>query len=652
MSAIPLVSRPQLVVGTAGHIDHGKSSLVRALTGIDPDRLPEEKARGMTIDLGFAHASFDGCDIWFVDVPGHERFIRNMLAGATGIDVALLVVAGDDSVMPQTREHAELLSLLGVQRCLVVVTKADLVDEDWAAAVEDEAVAMLANCGLTPVGAVRTSAKTGAGLSKIREVLLRLAHDPIVRESGARWFCLPIDRAFSVPGRGTVVTGSVAHGTVRKGDELTLWPADRRVIVRELQAHHDQRDQADGRMRLALNLTGCELAEVERGCTLATPEFLQLTSCCDVVLAWFQMPGKRIQQRSRLRLHLGTREVLCELRLPEKPGEHRVRAAYAQLYPAEPIVAAWGQRFVLRDEAANRTLGGGRIVHFGSQRWSARVVPNPTALQRLDFGTADERLETVLSEGGLVIRNPVLLAGLAGLPDGEAALAALNRLAAERRIKTIPVGASVLYATRSKLDALIGDLTGRLQRHVIQNPLTAGIPLAEWRHWMPRSCPVNLRIALAEWLVEQGAVAVTSGHVMPAGPQKKLASDDQALLEEILAEFQAAGLQPPAPEQLRCHSVRNENRIKKLFEFAAAQRKLLHLEGGLWIHSAVWLAAARKVRAVIEVRGPLTVSELKTELGVSRKYALPLLVSFDAQGVTRRRGDRRELGPKLPASGL
>lgn len=253
---------PTLVVGTAGHIDHGKSRLVLALTGTDPDRLPEEKARGMTIDLGFAHTQIEGCDIFFVDVPGHERFIRNMVAGATGVDVAVLVVAADDSVMPQTREHAEVLSLLGVERCVVVVTKMDLVDDEWADAVEGEARELLAAVGLEPAAFVRTSAETGRGLDELRQVLARLAREQSQRAEPYRWFCLPIDRAFTIAGRGTVVTGSVAHGQVARDDELELWPGGRSVRARDLQSHHDECQQAIGRRRLAINLAGLTREDV------------------------------------------------------------------------------------------------------------------------------------------------------------------------------------------------------------------------------------------------------------------------------------------------------------------------------------------------------------------------------------------------------
>ncbi|RMF73757.1 MAG: selenocysteine-specific translation elongation factor, partial [Planctomycetota bacterium] len=377
---------PHLVVGTAGHIDHGKSRLVRALTGTDPDRLPEERARGMTIELGFAHARLDDCDVWFVDVPGHEKFIRTMVAGATGVDAALLVVAADDSVMPQTREHAEVLRLLGVQRCIVALTKTDLVDDEWADAVEHETRELLAELGLEAAAVIRTSAVTGRGLDELRAALIAAARRRTADHDPFAWFRLPIDRAFTIAGRGTVVTGSALHGEVSAGDELELWPHGRRVRVRGLQSHHEQRSAACGHMRLAVNLAGVGLDEVWRGCELATPGYLAPTRLVDVRLATLRMPGKTPAQTLRVRLHLATRELRVELRLLDAPQAAIVRDAYAQLRLAEPMVASWGQRFILRDDAEQRTLGGGVILRPFARRWTARRPPDPKRLEWLVGG--------------------------------------------------------------------------------------------------------------------------------------------------------------------------------------------------------------------------------------------------------------------------
>ncbi len=320
----------QIVIGTAGHIDHGKSRLVLALTGTDPDRLAEEKDRGMTIDLGFAVLRAEDATVYFVDVPGHERFIRNMVAGATGVDVALLVVAADDSVMPQTREHAELLSLLGVRRCVVVLNKMDLVDDEWADAVEEEVRDLLGSLNLEPLRVLRASAESGRGIDELRTCLLSLARsDDQPQTSG--WFRLPIDRAFSITGRGTVVTGSVMHGAAAPGDELELWPAGKLVRLRDLETHRAHAGRAAGRMRLGANLASIPLTDVQRGCELATPGYLEASRFLDVEIEWLTMPGKTRRQNIRLRLHLATRELLAELRLLEPPADLRVQKTFGQL---------------------------------------------------------------------------------------------------------------------------------------------------------------------------------------------------------------------------------------------------------------------------------------------------------------------------------
>src|SRR5262245_23044235 len=262
----------------------------------------------MTIDLGFAHTRIDDADVFFVDVPGHERFIRNMVAGATGVDAALLVVAADDSIMPQTREHAELLALLGFERCIVVLTKMDLVDEDWASAVEDEVRQLLETVGITPLRFLRTSAESKRGIDELRGYLAELARlrgngEATAGEGAPRWFRLPVDRAFNVAGRGAVVTGSVYHGSVQAEDDLELWPASKHVRVRGLQSHSEGRDTAAGRMRLAINLAGVSLEDLRRGCELATPEYLEATRCMDVRLAWMRMPGKTVRRTLRSEEH-------------------------------------------------------------------------------------------------------------------------------------------------------------------------------------------------------------------------------------------------------------------------------------------------------------------------------------------------------------
>ncbi len=643
-----MAERPTLVVGTAGHIDHGKSRLVLALTGTDPDRLPEEKARGMTIDLGFAHTAIDGCDIAFVDVPGHERFLRNMVAGVTGIDLAALVVAADDSVMPQTREHAEVLALLGLRDCLLVLTKMDLVDDAWADEVEEEARATLAACGLVPRACVRTSALTGRGLDELRAALVRCARDAQRPRAAYHWFRLPIDRAFTVAGRGTVVTGSVAHGAVRRDDELELWPAGTRVRVRELQAHNDPREVVAGRARLAVNLAGVPLESVSRGCELATPGYLHATTWLEARLATLRMPGKTLRQVVRARLHIATTEALAEVRLAEPPREPGLRGVYAQLRTATPVVATWGQPFLLRDEAATQTLGGGRILRPLARRWTTRHPPHPAGLAVLSESSARARLEEVVRDAGWRLLPDALLATLAGVPDAGEAARLLQSLRDAGRVVVLEGASPGLPLHATLLEAVAVEIGTRLARHLAANPRSGGVPRAEWVGWMPRVCPPRHRAALAEWLIVAGHVRIIGDRVVPRDHRDELSPDDQRLYDAIVAEFAAAGLAPPDLAALRCRTDRNAPRVAELVALATARGRLVRIANAFWLHSDAWDVVVRQVTSALRGGRPLTVADIRTLLNSTRKYVVPLVEHLDATGITRRLGDQRVLGPKAP----
>jgi selenocysteine-specific elongation factor len=640
---------PQIVVGTAGHIDHGKSQLVLALTGTDPDRLPEEKARGMTIDLGFAHTRIEGCDVWFVDVPGHERFIRNMVAGATGVDVALLVVAADDSVMPQTREHAELLSLLGIDRCVVALSKMDLVDDEWGDAVEEEVMELLDSLRIEPVRFVRTSVETNRGVDELRDVLVELARSrKETQDGGYAWFRLPIDRAFNIAGRGTVVTGSVAHGAVQVDDELDLWPEGRRVRVRDLQRHHEGAAAVAGRMRLAVNLAGVSLDEIGRGCELATPGYLEATRRMDVWIASVRMPGKVMRKNIRLRLHIATSEVLAELRLRESPTELRVREQFAQLVTAEPVVATWAQRFILRDESGSRTLGGGRVLRPVARPWTAKRPAHVEGLQALLDGSVKQRLEEVIRANEWRPCSDACLATRAGLGKAERVAARCQQLVGESRIETLMVASTPVYIHSSHLKGIAHGATERLKAHLVANPRLPGVARSEWPAWMPRACPPKLRAALAEWLITSEQVVVADGYVVPPSHAGAMSPEDQRLFEALLAEFEAARFQPPAMKALACATPKNRKRLRELMDLAAARGTLVHIADDIWLHERCWTELIELVTTAIRQRGPVTVGDIRTLLNSSRKYVVPIAETLDAAGITRRSGDQRTLGPKAP----
>lgn len=635
-----------LVIGTAGHIDHGKSRLVWALTGTDPDRLPEEKARGMTIELGFAHTSHADVDLSFVDVPGHERFIRTMVAGATGIDVALLVVAADDSVMPQTREHAEVLALLGVDSCVLVLTKLDLVDEEWAAQVEGEVRDLLSEVGLTVAGAVWTSSENGRGIAELRDLLVELAARPRTTEAPYRWFRLPIDRSFTIAGRGTVATGSVNHGALTRDTLLELWPAGQTVRVRDLQVHRDTRAAAHGRMRLGVNLAGIAVADVPRGCELATPGALVPTVCADVWLPRFRPLGKATRGRFRVRAHCGTGEVLAELLLASAIQPHTRYRGYAQLRPVEPIVAAWGQRFILRDECATNTLGGGVFVLPNAQRWNSRHPAEPALLETLRTGTPAARLAAAVQAFGWRTPPATLLATAAGLPDGDAASAVAAALLAAGTLQALPGGEVPLLIHTQLIRQTGEELAARLAQYTQANPRSPGILCNQWPMWMPRACPARYRPSLAEELLRRGFVVRAGEFIVPIRQREALPAADAALLEQALHEIAAGGAQPPDWGHLVARTPKNERRLRELLRLAEARGQLVRLADGLWLHVEAWQRVVAQVSAALHSRGALTVAEIRTLLGSSRKYVVPLVERLDAAGVTRRRGDERVLAEK------
>lgn len=639
--------RPRLVVGTAGHIDHGKSRLVYRLTGTDPDRLPEEQARGMTIDLGFAHVRIEDADVWFVDVPGHERFLRNMVAGATGIDLPLLVVAADDSAMPQTREHVEVLSLLGFTQCLLVLTKMDLVDEDWADAVEQDVRALLDENGLVPLEVLRTSAETGRGLAELRAALARIARvRPTAVTSDSRWFRMPIDRAFMAPGRGTVVTGSVWHGSLRSGDELELWPAGTRVRARDLQTHNELTEQAAGRMRLAINLAGVAVEDAGRGCEVATPAYLEASACIDVFVHSLRMPGQRVRRSLRLRLHIATAELLARLDLAQRPEASVVRGVFGQLHLSRPIVAVWGQRFILRDEAATRTLGGGQVLSPVARPWSRKAPPDTDALSVLLSGPPKRRVEVATKLAAWAAPAPARLAARCGVEDAAATERYCRELVGEKRLVRFASGGTQHHVHADIVDVATRAIQERIAVFLRDNPRAAGVPRRELATWMPASCPERLRPALAERLVGEGRLVDAGGFVVPAGHAAALSAEDRALLEAILDEFASGAFRPPALSELRCRTERNARRVAELVDLAAAQGRLLRIADGLWLHADRWTELAAKLVAALRQRPEIAVADVRALLDSTRKYVVPILEYTDAQGLTRRRGDARVLGPR------
>jgi selenocysteine-specific elongation factor len=615
-------------IGTAGHVDHGKSSLIKALTGIDPDRLPEEKARQMTIDLGFAWLRLpSGGEVSIVDVPGHERFVHNMLAGVGGIDLALLVVAADEGVMPQTREHLAILDLLEVGRGVVAITKKDLVDQEWLELVKLEVEEALRGTCLEGAPLVPCSSLTGEGLEELLQVLERqLAATPPRRDVGRPR--LPIDRAFSLPGFGTVVTGTLLDGPLALGQEVEVAPGGLRSRVRGLQSHGRPLEKAPPGRRTAVNLPGIAVEELERGMVLTTPGWLRPTTAVDVRLRVVPYLGRALRHNLEVTFHSGAAEVPGRLLLLDADQVPPGGSAWAQVRLGRPVACLPGDHFVLRDP--NGTLGGGRIVAVHARRHRRRHPPTLERLARLESGTPQERLLMALSSG-LASLQEVALA--AGLPLAEAR-AQLEGLLAQGRAVALsrgPLSDDSLLASADALQGLLGRAREALAAYHRQWPLRRGMPREELRSRLGLS-QRPFEALLAYWaaagaLREQaGAVALPEHRPTPSPEQRRRA-------QEFLAALRASPFHPPSPAGLD----------PELLAYLEAEGEVVRVSPEVVFAADAYQEMVRQVQEAIARQGSVTLAQVRDLLGTSRRYAQALLEHLDAQGVTVRRGDQRLL---------
>ena len=621
----------RFVIGTAGHIDHGKTALVKALTGVDTDRWEEEKRRGITIDLGFAPLPLgDEVQASVVDVPGHEGFVRNMLAGATGIDVALLVIAADEGIMPQTEEHLAIVELLGVRRGIPVISKLDLVDREWLDLVQGEVAARLAASRVRWERAVPVSALTGAGLDELRGALGRVAAD-LVERPADDLFRLPIDRVFAVAGAGTVVTGSTWSGSVAVGDSVRLLPLEREVRVRSIEVHGEYAARAVPGRRTALALVGVDKSELARGAVVVTGAGWRATSMLDAAVELLPGAHKPLASRTRVRVHLGTAEILARVVQTRTigPGE----TGQARLVLETPLVARGGDRFVLRSFSPVTTIGGGVVLDpFPPQRTRLRrrrIAPDQTPAQRLDALVAEAGLAGV-STGTLAVRL--------GLPP--------------RRVTTViaDVGDGLLLlgetlVAGAAVTAEVARLVEVLRKHHREHSLDPGMSLQALRAAVgaggaaPPAVVVDAVLAhgaRTRKLEIVESVARLPGW-RPAFDARASGARDQVARRVAEAKWQVptvAELErelPDAPVRAVLAHLAREGLVEQMDQerYAAA-------------------AALAEFRAVLEATltelGSATPAELRDRLGLTRKYLIPLLEWADRRGVTRRTGDARVLG--------
>jgi selenocysteine-specific elongation factor len=625
-----------LVVGTAGHIDHGKSTLVRALTGIDPDRLKEEKARGITIDLGFAHADVGDVHVAFVDVPGHERFVKNMLAGIGGIDAVLLVIAADESVMPQTREHFDICRLLRVPEGVIALTKADAVDADTLELTMLETRELVAGTFLESAPVVPVSAKTGAGLDGLRAALAALGRHGAAgaTERSAGGVRMPIDRVFSMRGFGTVVTGTLVSGVLRQDAELVVAPAGRRVKVRALQVHGRPTAEISAGHRVAVNLGGIEVGDVERGEMLITPDALEPTRRFDAVVEL--LPSARaLRNGARVRFHHGTAELLGRVTLAAGNELEPGARVYARLRLESPTLLTRGDRFILRAYSPSVTIGGGEVLDPAPPRGGARTE---AGRRRFDAIAPDVDLD-------LVAARMVGEAGAAGLPAhrlaARAGLAPAAAAALVTRLDATDAGRDLggLVVACDVLDALARDALSDVEQHHRQFPLSEGLPREELRsRRFSRAAPPVFEFVLerlAQKIVGRDRLALSSHRV-------ELSGDEQRARERIEQTYRDGALKPPVVGELPGLLELDAALVDRIVKLLTRQRILVRVEDLLFhADSLARLKADVQQLKASGQAAKVDVAAFKERFGITRKFAIPLLEYLDRERITRRVGETR-----------
>ena len=628
------------VIGTAGHIDHGKTALVRALTGQDTDRLKEEKERGISIDLGFAHLDLPGRErIGVVDVPGHERFIRNMLAGAHGVDVALLVVAADDGVMPQTEEHLDILHLLGVTRGLVAVTKTDLVDEARVRTVVDEIRVSLDGTLLAEAPIVPVSSTTGAGLAALRAAIDEQLARPVAAEREA-YFRLPVDRVFSLRGQGLVVTGTALAGEVHVGDVVRVLPGGGEARVRSLEVHGEPHERATGGRRLAIGLAGIERDRLARGAVVCHAAVTRVTRCLD---AWVEIrpaAGRAVASHTRVRLHLGTAEVLGRLVMHEGRPLAPRSGGWARLILREPVLALRGDRFVLRDETARRTIGGGEVT---SAFVEPRVRRGPELAAHL---TALRAGDEASAAGAVLALDREFASDVAGVAE------ALNRTAEAARaaLTTAPVAVAIpdvttaeAWTTAAKWERLAAAACQAVADEHRERPLVRGLEMESLRGCLPWVLPPRVFRWAVDRLVAEGRLARADSVLHVPTHAVRLAAPAQALADRIERLLAEGGFTPPDMRGLEAAAGASRRDLIEVLRVLEAAGRVVRVSPDLYFSRA----AADEARARLEhhcgADGTITPAAFRDLIGASRKFAIALLEWLDRSGVTVRVGDLRRL---------
>jgi selenocysteine-specific elongation factor len=636
-----------VIVGTAGHIDHGKTALIKALTGVDADRLPEEKQRGITIDLGFAEMRDEDVHIGFVDVPGHERFVKNMLAGASGIDLVLLVVAADEGVMPQTREHFDICRLLRIKSGIIVLTKTDIADEEMIELAKLDVAELVKDSFLENAPVAQVSSRTGVGIQDLKDELKRAAGS-VVRDEGRFEARLPIDRSFSIKGFGAVVTGTLSHGDVDEGDELDLMPTGRRVRIRGIQAHGKSVTRAHTGQRTALNIAGANHDEITRGMVLAVPGSLSVTQVLDAEIEVLADSPRSIKSRQRVRLHLGAAEVLARVVAlsPASAIEPGTRGM-VQLRLESPVATAHADRFVLRSYSPQRTIAGGRVLDPVASRHRRADLSSAVSL----LGELSEAADAIANVAEIMVRmagrrgkRPDEIRSRSGLRH-KAMDAAISDAIREKKI----VDADGVLVSASAFDQLTSATLKTVETHHLLDKLSRGISRETLREQVFKHSEPEVFRTVTAALQRDGKIVFDQDVFKLSSHETHLSPAETKAHDTIRKIYTDAGLEVPKLDDVLRDasdvSGLDAKSTRKIFQLFVTSGELVQVSSEFYFTAVTLNALAAKLRESAKASGDLMldVARFKALAGVSRKYAIPLLEYFDRSHVTRRVGDKRQI---------
>lgn len=636
-----------IVLGTAGHIDHGKTALIKALTGVDTDRLREEKERGISIDLGFTHLSLPGSapDIGVVDVPGHERFVKNMLAGACGIDLVLMVVASDEGVMPQTREHLDICLLLGIERAIVAMTKIDLADPELAEVAVEDVRGLLEGTSYDGCPIVRVSSATGEGLDELRGALLDAVSD-IVRKKPGGAFRMPVDRSFVMEGFGTVVTGTTWSGSVKVGDPIEILPSGIETRVRALQVHGSEVREVGPGHRAAVALHGVQKSSVGRGDWAVAPDSFASSHMIDVTLSLTKNAGRPLKTRSRIRFHLGASEILGRAVLLEGDELRPGQTGLCQFRLEAPAAAAKGDRFVIRTYSPARTIGGGVVLVPVAGKHKRRDRAEIESLGRQAAGAPEDDLLEVISRSAMAGISLDKISREMGIEIGELKKLAKSQVAAGSLVE-LHGGALVTAAAFEKAS---GILAGAIAGYQESNPLRWGIPKGELKSKAKSSGvgPALFEAALDD-LSAKKRLHARGERLRVDSKSPSLDQKTRERIDEVETLYREAGVTPPTLKELASGPAKSMGRsgLSEAAEYLAMDGRLVKITAEMFFHADVMKGIVERVAHYFEGNDKLGVPDFKALAGCSRKFAVPLLEYLDRNGVTRRVGDHRAPGRTL-----